>query len=216
MSSYNILMQKLIINKFKTLGIAYSPYDISKYENFLLLMQKWNKVFNLTSIVDLDDMIHRHLVESLAFVPHLSGTAVADIGSGAGIPGVPLAISNPDKHFTLIESRAKRARFLRHVVGELKLKNITVKETRVEKMSLSEAFDVAVVKAVIDPSKLFGLVEHLLSDNGIILVLTNESFLDNNIYEEQKFKFIPISDFLVKNIKGSLIRIERKVYKGVR
>ena len=162
----------------------------------------------MTSIVDLDDMIHRHLVESLAFVPHLSGTAVADIGSGAGIPGVPLAISNPDKHFTLIESRAKRARFLRHVVGELKLKNITVKETRVEKMSLSEAFDVAVVKAVIDPSKLFGLVEHLLSDNGIILVLTNESFLDNNIYEEQKFKFIPISDFLVKNIKGlSLIHI---------
>ena len=209
MTSCTIYMQQLIADHFKPLNLTYDPYDIHKYENFLLLMQKWNKAFNLTSILNPKDMIERHLVESLAFGPYLSGSNIVDIGSGAGIPGVPLAISNPDKNFVLIESRAKRARFLRHVSGELGLSNVEVEESRAERVSLTKYFDTAVVKAVADPFKLFSLVKHLLNNNGIILVLAKDGLLDDDVSKKKEFELIDIKDPLIDRLKGSLIRIKR-------
>ena len=88
---------------------------------FVELLLKWNKVYNLTGVRGADEVVDRHLVESFALRPLLKGTHVADVGSGGGLPGVPLAIVEPERRFTLIESRAKRVRFLRHVVAELEL-----------------------------------------------------------------------------------------------
>ena len=97
---------------------------------FVELLLRWNAVYNLTGVRGADEVVDRHLVESFALRALLKGSAVADVGSGGGLPGVPLAIVEPERRFTLIESRAKRVRFLRHVVGELKLANTSVAHSR--------------------------------------------------------------------------------------
>src|SRR5687768_9396932 len=98
----------------------------------LALIQKWNQVHNLTAVREPETMLVRHLLDSLAILPHVSGPRIADIGSGAGLPGIPLALARPEWHVTLVESSHKKAVFLQQARIELKLKNVEVVAERVE------------------------------------------------------------------------------------
>jgi 16S rRNA (guanine527-N7)-methyltransferase len=139
---------------------------------FVELLLRWNKVHNLTGVRGADEVVDRHLVESFALRALIKGTHVADVGSGGGLPGVPLAIAEPERRFTLIESRAKRVHFLRHVVGELKLTNAGVAHSRAEDLRVERPFDTVLARAVAPPAELLSVCRHLTAPGSVLLLLT--------------------------------------------
>lgn len=117
---------------------------------YLALLAKWNKAYNLTAVRDVDEMVSRHLLDSLSVVPHFvaaGGDNWLDVGSGGGMPGIPLAILFPDKRLTLLDSNGKKTRFLTQVKLELKLHNLEVIHSRVEAYQPAQAFDGIVSRA---------------------------------------------------------------------
>ena len=168
--------------------VAVSPLDVSRrlaavglpvtdeasaaLAKFVELLLRWNRVYNLTGIRGADEMLDRHLIESFALRALLRGARVADVGTGAGLPGVPLAIVEPDRTFTLIESRAKRVRFLRHVVAELSLGNTEVAHSRAEDLRVERPFDTVLARAVAPPAELLSICRHLTAPGSILLLLT--------------------------------------------
>ena len=117
---------------------------------YLALLQRWNKAYNLTAVRDPAEMVHRHLLDSLAVAAHIPGDAVrlVDVGSGAGLPGVPLALLFPEREFELLDSNGKKTRFLFQVKTELGLANMSVRHSRVEELATgSTAYDVILSRA---------------------------------------------------------------------
>ena len=154
-------------------GVGRPPPVTAALTAFVNLLSRWNRVYNLTGTGGNRHLVERHLVESLALEPLIQGTRVADVGSGGGFPGIPLAISAPERRFTLIESRAKRARFLRHAVATLGLANATVAHSRAEDLRGEAPFDTVLARAVASPPKLLEIVRALTAPGGIVLVLTS-------------------------------------------
>ena len=118
------------------------------------------------------ELVDRHLVESLALRPLLRGERIADVGSGGGLPGMPLAIAEPARSFTLIESRAKRVRFLRHVVTELRLRNTEVAHGRAELLRPDRPFDTVLARAVAPPAELLTICRPLTAPGSVLVLLT--------------------------------------------
>jgi len=204
-------MQSRIVDRLGNAGVAVSEAVAGKLAEYLALLQQWNKVYNLTGISDEDELIQRYLVESLAFKPYLKGERIVDVGSGAGLPGVPLAISTPDVDFTLVESRGKRARFLRHIQGALDLANVTVEHARIEDLTVERPFDTVLARAVAAPPALLDLTRHLLADDGILLVLTKASFENEVSSLGASVSVRCIKDAVTSNFIGSLVCIEQTI-----
>ena len=114
----------------QTLQLNMPALQQERLLDFLLLLQKWNKSYNLTAITEMDEMITHHALDSLAVVPYLSGDRIIDIGTGAGFPGIPLALYFPDKKFTLLDSNGKKTRFLVQAKAALAIDNIEVVHAR--------------------------------------------------------------------------------------
>lgn len=158
--------------RLAAVGFDVTTEQAAALTQFVDLLLRWNEVYNLTGVRGADEIVDRHLVESFALRALIEGTNVADVGSGGGLPGVPLAIAEPQRAFTLIESRAKRVRFLRHVVGELKLKNTTVAHSRAEDLHVERPFDTVLARAVAPPAELLRVCRHLTAPGSILLMLT--------------------------------------------
>jgi 16S rRNA (guanine527-N7)-methyltransferase len=158
--------------RLAAIGMPVAAEQSAALAAFVELLLKWNKVYNLTGVRGADEVVDRHLVESFALRSLLKGTHVADVGSGGGLPGVPLAIVEPERRFTLIESRAKRVRFLRHVVAELELKNTEVAHGRAEDLPVTQPFDTVLARAVAPPAELLSICRHLTAPGSILLLLT--------------------------------------------
>ena len=116
----------------KQLGISLSASQIEKLCLYLKLIQKWNSAYNLVGTSNERDLVEKHLLDSLAIVPFVKKSPVLDVGSGAGLPGIPLAISLPDISFTLLDANGKKTRFIRQAIIELKLANVEMVQTRIE------------------------------------------------------------------------------------
>ena len=114
------------------LNLPNTPEQIDQLLAFIKLIAKWNKAYNLTAVRNNEDMARLHILDSLAILPHIEGKRVIDIGTGAGLPGIPLAIFMPEVEFVLLDSNAKKTRFVQQVILELKLKNVSVLHSRVE------------------------------------------------------------------------------------
>jgi 16S rRNA (guanine527-N7)-methyltransferase len=153
-------------------GIGVSAEELRLLTDYLNLLVKWNRVYNLTGISEADELIGRHLVESLALAPVLRGSRVVDVGTGAGLPGIPLAIVRRDIRFALVESRAKRVRFLRHVAGSLGLANVEVRHARVEDLHSERPFDTVLARAVAPPDALIRMTAHLMAPGTLLVLLT--------------------------------------------
>jgi 16S rRNA (guanine527-N7)-methyltransferase len=121
--------------------------QVSALTQFLRLLEKWNHAFNLTAIRDPDEMVALHVLDSLSARPLLDGVSILDAGTGAGLPGIPLAILEPERHFLLLDSGGKKTRFVRHVVGELAIENVTVVQARVEDYEPTVLFDTVICRA---------------------------------------------------------------------
>lgn len=139
--------------------------------SFLEILQKWNRAYNLTAITDFQKMISYHVIDSLSIVPYVKGDRIVDVGSGAGLPGIPLAIFFPKKEFVLIDSVGKKTRFMNHVVRTLQLKNIEVTQSRAEEYSTEMRFDTMVARAVGSLDDLITISRHLLHAQGRLLAM---------------------------------------------
>jgi len=139
---------------------------------YLALLQRWNATYNLTAIRDPEQMVTLHLLDSLALVPHVAGISrLADLGTGAGLPGIPLAIAVPALQVTLVESNGKKARFLREAVRTLGLGNARVAESRAEALDQPGAFDAITARAMATLSDLLAAGAHLLRPGGRLLAM---------------------------------------------
>lgn len=153
------------------MGLHLDPVTQMGLLNYVALMQKWNKVYNLTAVRDPEKMVTQHLLDSLAVLPHLVGRRVIDVGTGPGLPGIPLALANPALEVTLLDSNHKKTSFLRQACLELGLKNTTVVCERVEAWRPDEKYDVVISRAFSDLAEFAGLVLHLCSGTGLMLAM---------------------------------------------
>ena len=138
---------------------------------YLALLDRWNRTYNLTAIRDPREMVTRHLLDSLAMHPFVERGTLADLGTGPGLPGIPLAIAKPDLQVTLVESNGKKARFLREAVRTLGLGNARVAESRAEALDEPAAYDALTARAL---DVLSGIIEvggHLLKPQGQLLAM---------------------------------------------
>ncbi len=140
------LRQQLVAGA-KTLGITLDEAATENLLAYIALLAKWNKAYNLTAIDDPQRMVSHHLLDCLAIAPYVSGSRVLDIGSGAGLPGIPLATIMPEKFFVLLDSNGKKTRFLVQAVAELELKNIEIVNIRVEQYASTAPFDTITARA---------------------------------------------------------------------
>ncbi|SDO62621.1 16S rRNA (guanine(527)-N(7))-methyltransferase RsmG [Pseudomonas jinjuensis] len=134
----------------ETLGLSLDENTRQRLLDYLALLAKWNKAYNLTAVRDVDEMVSRHLLDSLSIVPHFQaagGERWLDVGSGGGMPGIPLAILFPEKRLTLLDSNGKKTRFLTQVKLELRLDNLEVIHSRVEAFQPAQAFNGIVSRA---------------------------------------------------------------------
>ncbi len=146
-----------------------------KLLSFLELLRHWNRTINLTAVREIDDMVAAHLLDSLAIRPWLAGERILDVGSGAGLPGIPLAIAEPHRSFVLLDSAAKRCRFLTQAVVELGLANVRVENRRVEDYLVSSdegpSFSTITTRAFSSLDKFVAAAGNLLADRGSLLAM---------------------------------------------
>jgi 16S rRNA (guanine527-N7)-methyltransferase len=129
------------------LGVPLTSSQLGQFGQLVRELIRWNKAYNLTAITALDDILTHHLLDSLSAQPDLAGTTIADVGTGAGFPGLPLAIVNPDRQFTLIDAVDKKLRFIDHAARTLGLGNIHTSHGRVETLKPARAFDTVITRA---------------------------------------------------------------------
>lgn len=130
-----------------SMGVAASEDQVATLTRLLKLLEKWNHAFNLTAIRDLNEMVALHVLDSVSARPYLDGVSILDAGTGAGLPGLPLALFESDRHFLLLDSGGKKIRFVRHVVGELAIPNVTAVQARVEDYEPTVLFDTVICRA---------------------------------------------------------------------
>ncbi len=137
---------------------------------YVEMLDKWNKAYNLTAVRDPSDMLIKHIMDSIVVSPYLLGSTFIDVGTGPGLPGIPLAIINPDKQFDLVDSLGKRVRFLKQVQFELKLDNITPIQSRIEQYT-EKHFDGVISRAFASLHDMLSWCQHLPNESGSFYAL---------------------------------------------
>lgn len=136
-----------LVHDAKSMGVELTDADAARLERLLDELERWNRTYNLTAITQREEMVTHHLLDSLVVHRDLHGTTIADVGTGAGFPGLPLAVLNPERRFTLIDSAGKKIRFVSHVAHALGLTNVEGLHTRVESLQPDKPFDTVVTRA---------------------------------------------------------------------
>lgn len=155
----------------KVMEMALSDQQQQKLMQFLLLLVKWNKAFNLTAVRDPLEMVGRHLLDSLALLPHLTSTNCLDMGTGAGLPGIPLAIMRPQTQFVLLDGNSKKIRFVRQAVMELGLTNVEPVHARVENYHPETPFQTLISRAFTALPKMLELTSELRAPETELLAM---------------------------------------------
>ena len=185
--------RKILQQGLAEMGLGYQPGQLDMLLDFLVLMNKWNKAYNLTAIRDVEQMATLHILDSLAVLPYVSGPRVADIGTGAGLPGIPLAVLSADTEFVLVDSNSKKTRFVQQAVLELKLDNVRVVHSRVEDFQPEQLFSTVMMRAFADMKTIMRLTRHLLAENGRLLAMKGVSPVQELQEIEENGQVIPLS-----------------------
>ncbi|KXI22712.1 16S rRNA (guanine(527)-N(7))-methyltransferase RsmG [Photobacterium sanguinicancri] len=154
--------------------LVVSEQQIDQLIGYVALLHKWNKAYNLTSVRDPHEMIVKHIMDSIVVSEHLVGDRFIDVGTGPGLPGIPLAIMNPEKSFTLLDSLGKRIRFIRQVVFELKITNVTPVQSRVEEFQPEIGFDGVLSRAFASMNDMVSWCHHLPAETGCFMALKGQ------------------------------------------
>ena len=158
--------QAILYQGIEQAKLAITDEAKQKLLDYLALMQKWNKVHNLTAVRDANEMVTLHLLDSLVVLPHIDAKHLLDVGSGAGLPGIPLAICLPDLQVTVIDSNSKKLSFMRQAKAELGITNLEVLAGRVEDIAPTKKFEIIISRAFSDLSLFISLTRHLLDVQG--------------------------------------------------
>lgn len=166
--------------------------QINKLVGYVELLDKWNKAYNLTSVRNPSDMLVKHILDSLMNGPLLHGDRFIDVGTGPGLPGIPLAILYPQRKFVLLDSLGKRVTFLKQVVYQLKLDNVTPVQSRVEKYIPELPFDGVLSRAFASLEDMITWCEHLVDENGRFYAL-------KGVYPQAELAAMPVGIELVES-----------------
>jgi 16S rRNA (guanine527-N7)-methyltransferase len=154
------------------LRLGLGPQRQARLLEYVTLLTRWNRTYNLTAVRDPRDMVPVHLLDSLSIAPYLEGERILDLGSGAGLPGIPLAVAHPQRRFTLLDANAKKTRFLRQAVAELGLDNVVVVCARAEAYRPDPGFDCITTRAFAGLSDILSLAQPLLREGrGLVLAM---------------------------------------------
>ncbi len=159
-------LEQALASGITQLGITVTPEEQQKMLAYIVLLQKWNKVYSLTAIRQAEQMVSHHLLDSLAVLPYLWPSRWLDVGCGAGLPGLVLALMRPEWAFTLLDSNSKKTSFVQQAVIELGLHNVSVRCVRVEDWQPEEKFDGIISRAFAEVAEFATLTRHLLKQDG--------------------------------------------------
>lgn len=153
------------------MGVALTENQAVQMLAYIELFHKWNQAYNLSAIRDIESQVDRHLLDSLSVAPYIDAEQLIDVGTGGGLPGIPLAILYPQKRFTLLDSNGKKARFLFQVKTQLRLDNVQIQNCRVEAFQPQQRFDAVISRAFASLKDMTDGCRHLLSDNGVFYAM---------------------------------------------
>ena len=206
MSELNALQAKLEAG-LQEMGLHIDAEKQKKLLDYVALINKWNQVHNLTAVREPSDMVTLHLLDSLSVLPYISCKNLLDVGAGAGLPSIPLAICLPELQVTAIDAVQKKVSFMRQVKAQLKLTNFNVVHSRIEDqtvvdLSAGEGFEVIISRAFSEIALLIKLTQHLLAKNGVWLAM-------KGVIPEREFEKAGIKPAAIKILKVAGLEAER-------
>lgn len=166
--------QQTLIEGLDKLQLSLADKSIKNLLAYVDLIAKWNTIYNLTAITQPIASVKLHLLDSLAVNRYLQGNRILDVGTGAGLPGIPLAIINPDKYFVLLDGKFKKTHFVQQAIIEMGLNNVSVEYCRIEQFQSKQSFDAIISRAFACIEKFITVSWRLLRDNGVILAMKGQ------------------------------------------
>lgn len=201
-------MNSLIVEGLNELGYENDFLLIEKLEIYLATLKKWNKVYNLTAINEDNEIITKHFLDSLSVNGFIQNSQrILDVGTGAGFPGLILALFNPDKSFVLVDGVSKKISFLQEMIGKLNLKNVMAVHIKVEEYKVTEQFDIIISRAFAEIKKMIKLTKHLIKVNGKFIAMKGPDVM--NELDDLNLPFVNY-DVMVPFLHGTRKIIEIK------
>ncbi len=190
----------ILVKALQENHLELSDTQITQLCHYLTLLQTWNQVFNLTTITDPKDMVYLHLIDSLMIAPYLQGKRLLDVGSGGGLPGIPLAILDPTRQWVLLDKVGKKTRFLTQVVAELQLSNVQVQHSNSHDFHPEHCFDSILSRAFGTIRQFIEATQHLLCQNGKYIAMKGKYPQDELTDVPSSFKVTSTTRLTIQGI----------------
>lgn len=192
------------------IDINFSEEQVKQLNTYVNLLDKWNKAYNLTAVRNINEMVERHIVDSLSIVNYITGERFIDVGTGPGLPGIPLAIMYPNKQFFLLDSNGKKTRFLHQAKMELLLENVQVINQRVEEYQPEQLFDGILSRAFSTLIDMLKTTEHLCQEEGHFFAMKGV-YPETELQQIKKPYKVQKIDWLDNQVERHLVIISQKI-----
>jgi 16S rRNA (guanine527-N7)-methyltransferase len=204
--------RRLLAPGLKTLGLTLPAGGEAALLRYVELLERWNQAYNLTAVRDPAEMVSKHLLDSLAVLPFVTEGSVADVGTGAGLPGIPLAIARPELRFTLLDSNGKKTRFVTQAMGELKLANVQVVQARSEAYRPAAPFSLVLSRAFASLADFAKLAGGLAAPGGRLLAMKGSDPMEEIAALPAGFRVVAVHPLTVPGLGAErcLVEIEKQ------
>ena len=192
------------------LGMQPDAHPVDAYISYIQLLQEWNRAYNLTAIREPRQMVTQHILDSLSVLPWLNGDYCLDVGTGAGLPGLVLALATPDKQWVLLDSNHKKIRFVNQAILELKIPNVKTECVRVEQFSTEQLFTTLITRAFGSLRTIYTQTRHLLAPGGSLLAMKGSDIEEELATLEEGAVTVQVHTFNVPGIREQRSLVEIK------